>query len=305
MGEKDKLSYTSLSFQIQNAKKLGYSQENICGAVIKAISPSNYLRTYFESKPGLNLTSLLEILRSHFKEKDSASTFTDLSNAAQLPTETCLDFVIRLMCLRQKVLDLSSEEGCPYDATLLNKRFRQTMFSGLKNTNIRIEIRENCKHDPSLSDENLLKLIADAVANEAERNEKFTVKKEVNSVDAKKKEEKGKVGNKKKESSLPVQIEELKLTHEKEMSALRADLHEIKTALLADIKPHAHLNDNLDAKKSEDTYNRPRGQRGFRRYRKCEECERKNCYRCFHCFECGSSDHRMNECPERTNQKNY
>ena len=104
---------------------------------------------------------------------------------------------------------------------------------------------------------------------------------------------------------MPAQIEELKLTHEKEMSALRADLHEIKTALLADIKPHVHLNDNLDAKKSEDTYNRPRGQRGFRRYRKCEECERKNCYRCFHCFVCGSSDHRMNVCPERTNQKNY
>ena len=42
-GDKDKLSYTSLSFQIQNAKKVGYSDENICGAVIRAISASNYL----------------------------------------------------------------------------------------------------------------------------------------------------------------------------------------------------------------------------------------------------------------------
>ena len=42
VGEKDKLSYTSLSFQIQNGKKLGYSEGSICGAVIKAISPSNY-----------------------------------------------------------------------------------------------------------------------------------------------------------------------------------------------------------------------------------------------------------------------
>ena len=110
-GDKDKLSYTSLSFQIQNAKKLGYSDENICGAVIKAISASNYLRTYFESKPNLLLSSVLDVLRSHFKEKDSASTFTDLSNAVQLSTETCIDFVIRLMCLRQKVHDLSCEEG--------------------------------------------------------------------------------------------------------------------------------------------------------------------------------------------------
>ena len=124
------------------------------------------------------------------------------------------------MCLR--VLDLSSEEGCSYEANLLNKRFRQTLFSCLKNTNIRIEIRENCKLDPSLSDEKLLKLVADAVANEADRNEKFTVKKEVN---------------------LPAQIEELKLTHAKEMSAMRVDLNEIKTALLSNVKPRAHWDD--------------------------------------------------------------
>ena len=171
---------------------MGYSEENICGAVIKAISPSNHLRTYFESKPDLHLVSLVEVLRSHFKEKDSASTFTDFSNAVQLATETCLDFVIRLMWLRQKVLDISCEEGCPYDANLLNKRFHQTMFSGLKNSNIRIEVRENCKLDPTINDEKLLKLVADAVANESERNDKFTVKKEVNVVIAGDKEEKGK-----------------------------------------------------------------------------------------------------------------
>ena len=173
VGEKDKLSYTNLSFQIQNGKKLGYSEENIFGAVIKAISPSNYLRTYFESKQDLHLASLVGVLRSHFKEKDSASTFTDFCNATELATQTCLDFVIRLIRRRQKVLDLSSEEGCPYDANFLNKQFRQTMFTGLRNTNIRIEVREHCKLDPSLSDG----LVADAVENEAERNENFTVKK--------------------------------------------------------------------------------------------------------------------------------
>ena len=293
--EKDRLSYTSLSFQIQNAKKIGYSEENICGAVIKAISPNNYLRTYFESKPNLQLSSLLEVLRSHFKEKDSASVFTDLSNAAQLSTETCIDFAIRLMCLRQKVLDLSSEEGCQYDELLLNKRFRQTMLSGLKNTNIRAEIRENWKG--SNSDEDLLKVVADAVTNEAERVEKLATKKEINAVNVIKKEENSKQAViKKKENSVPEQIEKLKLSHQKEMSALRADLNEIKTALSANLKPGAHWIDRKNAGNSEGD------RRKYRR--KCDECIHRNAYRCFHCFVCGSSEHRMNVCPVRDKQKN-
>ena len=110
-GEKDKLSYSSLSYQMLNGKKLGYSDEIICAAVIRAISPGNNLRTYLEGKTNLSKESLLEILRSHYKEKDSASTFTELSNVAQQTNETCLDFVIRLMCLRDKVSLLSTEEG--------------------------------------------------------------------------------------------------------------------------------------------------------------------------------------------------
>ena len=298
VGEKDKLSYTSLAYQIQNAKTLGYSEDNICGAVIKAISPSNYMRTYFESKPGLQLSSVLEVLRSHFKEKDSGAVFTDLSNAVQLPAESCLDFVIRLMCLRQKVSDLSAEEGCSYDVNLLNKRFRQTMLSGLKNMNIRAEIRENCKQSDAtsvLSDEMLLKMVADAVANEAERFEKFSSKKEVNAISANKDENTCKIV-KQKEKSVPVQLTELKLTHEKEMSAMRAELMELKTALSANFKPRVH-----DRENSNDGGQRNQNRRNRR---KCEKCNASNAFRCFHCFHCGSPDHRINCCPDKDKQKN-
>ena len=42
VGEKDKLSYVSLSYQISNAKKLGYAEEMICTAVIKVITPGSH-----------------------------------------------------------------------------------------------------------------------------------------------------------------------------------------------------------------------------------------------------------------------
>ena len=63
-----------------------------------------------------------------------------------------------------------------------------------------------------------------------------------------KEEEKGKASKKTQENSLPAQIEELKFTHAKEMSAMRADLNEIKTALLSNSKPRVHWG-NFDAKK--------------------------------------------------------
>ena len=61
--------------------------------MLRAISPANNLRTYLESKRNLDITSLLEVMRSHYHEKDSSSVFTELSNAVQDINESCLEFV--------------------------------------------------------------------------------------------------------------------------------------------------------------------------------------------------------------------
>ena len=84
---------------------------------------------------------------------------------------------------------------------------------------------------------------------------------------------------------MPAQIQELKLTHAKEMEAMRADLNEIKTAL-SDSKPCVRW-ENFDTKKRDRMGNRQRSQEAFRRnQKKCPECEMKNYFRCFHCFIC-------------------
>ena len=49
------MSFTDLNFQIKNAQDQGYSDEQVCGAVIKAMSTNNNLRTYFESLPECKL----------------------------------------------------------------------------------------------------------------------------------------------------------------------------------------------------------------------------------------------------------
>ena len=144
--EENKLSFTDLKFQIKNAQKIGYSEQTICGAVIKAIAPNHNLRTYFESVPELELEGMIEFLRPFFKQKDSASYFAELCSAVQTSKQSCMDFVVGLMGLRLRIIDLSAREGTPFPPKALYQQFTKTMLSGIKNTNIRAEIRVGQKY---------------------------------------------------------------------------------------------------------------------------------------------------------------
>ena len=113
------MSYTSLAYQIQNGQTAGFSEAEVCAGVIKAIAPENILRSYLESMSFLTVDSLIQIMRSHFREKDSSSTFAEMSNAVQSSTESSHNFVARLLSMRENILILAIEVGCPFDKDLL------------------------------------------------------------------------------------------------------------------------------------------------------------------------------------------
>ena len=71
---KDVLTFDSLLYQVDNAKKT-FPDHAICAAIIKAIAPGNNLRSYLESSPDMTLDDFMEFLKSHFHKKDSASYF--------------------------------------------------------------------------------------------------------------------------------------------------------------------------------------------------------------------------------------
>ena len=205
------------------------------------------------------------------------------------------------MCLRDKVFILSTEEGCPYDKILLSKRFLKSFLIGIRNGNIRNELRESCK--TSISDEDLLKLVAEAVSNEAERTEKLNLKK--NTVDVSEITEKP-VNLKEKNKENPFdKIEEMKKTHQQEMLSIRPELLEIKNVLQPGLPSEkSDGNNSTGFRNGNSRYVVPqrRGQMGRRN--KCIDCDKKN-IRCFHCFSCGATDHMMFACPDRVfEQKN-
>ena len=69
---KDSLSYTSLSFQMGQGKKAGYSPAEMQAAVIKAMKPGSSLWNYLESREDVEDKAFIPVLRSHYKEKNSA-----------------------------------------------------------------------------------------------------------------------------------------------------------------------------------------------------------------------------------------
>ena len=172
---KENLSYTSLSFQIEKGRKAGYSVEEIQMAVIKSIKPGSSLRVYLESKVDISEQAFLQILRSHYKEKDSTSVFQEMSNCVQSSTESELDFCLRVMSMRERVLTLSREESCPFDETLVRKRFFHAVFTGLKHNNMRMELKKNLT-EGTMSDDELLHEISSTASIEMEHLNKFSKK---------------------------------------------------------------------------------------------------------------------------------
>ena len=303
--KKESLNYSSLLYQINNGRKMGYSDQVICAAVLRSISPGNNLRTYLESKRDLSVEFLLEVMRSHFHEKDSSTIFAELGNSVQGLNENCLEFVVRMLVLRQKVLDLGEREGCPYDEKLVQTRFLRTLEVGIRNDNIRSELR-GLLSNVKISDSVLMKAVTDAVDHETERSNKLFLKKretnifdiEVNKVEPKLNEKK------KKDNHLLAQIQELKINQDKELSQMRSDLLEIKSVLSGNDNrnfgnPENETRGNRNNYRNDENRNRYRGEYGNnnrRRIFKCTNCVQNKVFRCNHCFKCGSEEHRMADC---------
>ena len=289
-GQKDKLSYSSLSYQIQNGKDRGFSEKEICSAVIRAITPGNMLRTYFESREKLSLKSMIKVLRSHFKEKDATAIFTEMSNATQLGSENELEFCMRVMGLRQKVLSLSKEEDCPYEPKLVQSQFQHALFTGLKHNNIRHELRSVLKGGKKINDEDLLQEISDVMVNETEHSDKIhsaKVKTTVNVVES----ENSAPKKEKKTSNLCAEISKLSL-QVSELSTLKNDMEQLRSEVKgykSELKGHKEGIGGMFGKNQSG---------GHRKYM-CINCKSTRAPFCNHCFLCGSTEHKRICCPHR------
>ena len=190
-----------------------------------------------------------------------------LSNAKQLPNETAYNFLMRLMNLRQRIFFVTKEDPHLYSENLTKERLLHAVFVGLKNENIRHELRPLLK-DLNVCDEDLLEMLNRALADENGHIEKTfrTIKSYINEVE-----------------TLAVTPENPKPEKKenpliKEFSALKAQVESL-SSLRSDFEEFKRLTHRDKSRENRNSRNR------------CKFCKENSKTRCEHCFVCGSMEH--------------
>ena len=129
--ERGKLSYSSLTKQIDDGQKKGYSEQDIISAIQKAITSSD-LRTLLEISPEITLKDLRQMLRDYYKEQSATELYQELIKMKQGANQDASDFLIRAMRVRKQVLFASKKDGgIGYDSKQLQQLFIATIESGM------------------------------------------------------------------------------------------------------------------------------------------------------------------------------
>ena len=287
--QRDNLSFSSLEHQIESGLRKGYPDMEIVEAVIRAVNPGAKLRSYLEGKIDLTLDTLRQILRAHYAEKDATDLYQQLTKAVQAPGETSLDFLIRVLDLRQKVLFASerSQSGLKYNRELVQSQCFQSILTGLANDNIRAEMRFPLQNVDS-SDELLLEKMQIAQYNENERNQKTKAmnrtlhRTNVNAVET---DDSGDIPQ-----AEPVTVKATKPTKD---NSLFAKIEESSVAIKELTCQVASLVQTVQRERATETSPQRRSANsGYRRpNRRCQTCQQQNVPNCNHCWKCGSDSH--------------
>lgn len=177
----DKLTYVSLTHQIDSGVSKGYSEKEICDAVIKSISPQSSLRNYVLTMPDRSLRKIRSILRVFFQQKTASDLYQKLVTASQEPKETPKQFLLRALDARNKVFFAAQEEGSKgeYSQKLVQNTFLKTMETGLRDENLVTNFRPFLR-PPGLTDEALMQNLNDLATKQAERKAKIVFPRSAN-----------------------------------------------------------------------------------------------------------------------------
>ena len=149
--------YTDLCFQMQQGRKLGYSQAEVRAGVINAMKASQG-RTFFQGQSEMPDTEFMSILRSKFGVKNSQKLMDEMVVTAQKPDQTEIDFVMDMMGLRDVILTITNEEETPQPRDVVMRRFFHALSVGFRKDTVRLEMRPLLKEvrgQPWLSDAEL------------------------------------------------------------------------------------------------------------------------------------------------------
>ena len=142
--DKGHISLSNLNKQIGSGLAKGYSERDVIDGVIQAISPALHLKSYLESKKHLSLVELRKILQSHYCEKTPTEAYQELSNLVQEKNESALNFLMRCLKLRDKLMYQAKNKMLR--SNLMKFLFKVFLFIQLRLASLTIPYVIECDH---------------------------------------------------------------------------------------------------------------------------------------------------------------
>ncbi|MES9879783.1 MAG: hypothetical protein ABW185_02755 [Sedimenticola sp.] len=264
------LSFTSYVRQVNTGVTQGYPEKEVIEAVIRAIQPGNRLRSYLESRDGLDLETLNALIRSYYQEQIPTELYQQMCGLSQASKESPQEFIFRALDTRQKVLFASKSAELSYDPVLVQQMFLRSLSTGLRDDLMGAEFNATLSMK-SVTDEQLVKAINSITVREAERHAKIDISKKVSKV---------------------LQLEDTTrvspdpVIKEPKPGKFQLELQELKTEV-------ASLRQQMTNQRSDRTTSNARNTNT--RARACQNCLASG-QRCNHCFKCGSDEHWQRGC---------
>ena len=273
-GTPRELNYINLCSQINDGKKKGYHPDEIGSAVKRAITPGTGLRTYLDSQPSISLDSMLQFLRSYFREKSPTELFNELTSICQKTEEDASTFLLRALEIRQKVLVASQAEGMiSYDTELVRSMFLHSVRTGIRQDSVRTHMQPFLDSSRKYGDEVLIREINVASSEETERTMK-----QRQIVDEKRKV-------KVAAAEVPGEVVDTLRELREELKSLRNEVSEMKQERLK-CKSSTSQKERSCKKSS------------------CEACKKDGKNQCSHCWKCGQDGHMSRNCQSKMKSSN-
>ncbi|XP_078582892.1 uncharacterized protein LOC144865785 [Branchiostoma floridae x Branchiostoma japonicum] len=182
IGQVGTLSFKSLTYQVNSGLKQGYTEEEVVDAVIRAIPAESALRSYLEGKE-MDLETVEQVVKAQCPQCTATDLYRKLSMGKQANEESPQNFLMRMMDLRDRVIEANEEEDELYSAGLVQAMFLRAVLTGLSDDAIRLEIQPHLDRKCGTTDVELLEKVGRAVIDKQEREEKKRSAARVNTTD--------------------------------------------------------------------------------------------------------------------------
>ena len=283
-----KVNYRSLLYQIKEAKDLKHTEREILSGIISGMKADSALQIYFQGIDDWTLDSCLEHLQNIADTTESTVLLNQMGNTSQEPSESEMNFLLRMFGLRDHIINITAEEDHPLDEAIVRKRFFHALSVGFKRDTVRLELGPLLKKVDT-RDPVLMKELNDVVTRDKENREKTKDEKEAacNNLNAS-----GKRGS-----------DDAVL---KAISKLTDKIDQVETKVNSISNRHSvrfpddeerEADEREAKKKREYAEEENRNFHKNMRFIKCKKCEERRVY-CTHCNLCGKGGHKRATCPD-------